>query len=505
MEPGTALQLRNESEAKPTLSSLRTGLLISLPTTGLRFFPTRSRGGAQGTFVKAGPAPSTRVTLPNTGHNRQHLSQPRVATRMSCHESESAADRGSVIAVGKVKSLPLWPVVLVVLGLTGCGGSSSVRSSNEYPLVEQPPPKWQPPVRRANGSVVRLPALPTVYQIDPSTTCERQLATFHDGSEPPRRPVVIPPRVGLEAVAITKQTTRLQWSFRQLPADCRPEAVLLSVSNWSHPGATPTNKWVPVRGLEGSTEITYPDFLPSPNVAIASAHSNEKRRGRTVSVLIRRSANLPLDPPEPASVTAPAGKPIACTGQGRIATDPVGDILTYRPGSPPAPVRGLSRNLSGIDIRRAAVRIDDRTICAGFVFAQPPSGVDFQLTLALRDASASSCCASLRFRRSARGLELGYDSYNPNGTIELRPVENAGAELRGNTLTISGTLPPPSAWHLATRQMPTATNVGWTVSTRYVADRYGPFFGDWLPRYDDVNQSLVRHRDGATVRPSATP
>jgi hypothetical protein len=409
-----------------------------------------------------------------------------------------------MIAVRGMRSLPLWSVVFLALGLTGCGSSSSARSSEDYPLVEQTPPKWQPPVKMPGGSVVRLPALPTVYETDPSPTCERQLATFHDGSRPTRRPVVIPPRVGLQALAITKRTTRLEWSFRALPADCRPVTVLVSVRNGSDPRATPTTKQVPVHGLTGSTDISYPEFLPPPDVAIASAYTLGGRRSRTVSVLTRRPANLPLDSPEPAPpVTARAGKPIACTGVERLVTDPVGDVLTYQPGSPPSQVRELTRELSAIDLRRAAVRIDGRTICASFVFARPFGRLDFQLTLSLRDASTSSCCASLRFRRTGGRLEVGYDAYTENGTRrELRPVTEAGAELRGNRLVMTGTLPPPTVWPFATRRMPTAENIGWSVTTRYFADKYGPYFGDWLPGHDAVNEPIIRHRDGATVRPS---
>lgn len=183
----------------------------------------------------------------------------------------------------------LLACLLVALGLTGCGGSGPAESSKDYPLVEQKPPKRQRPITTPSGAIVILPALPTVYESDPSPTCERELATYHDGSKPTRRPVVIPPMPGLQAVAITRHTTRLEWSFRDLPADCRPVVIRVSVDNGSDPGATPTTKEVRVRGLAGSAEITYPDFLPSPNVALASAYSEEGHRSRTVSVLIRRS------------------------------------------------------------------------------------------------------------------------------------------------------------------------------------------------------------------------
>jgi hypothetical protein len=410
-----------------------------------------------------------------------------------------------VIPLRKIASQLRWAVLLIVLCVTGCGGSSSAGSSEDYPVVESTPPRRQPPVTRPNGSVVTLPALPTIYETDPSPTCERELANVHDGSQTTQRPIVIPPMPGLRAVAITKQTTRLEWSFRDLPADCRPEAVLLLVRNGSDPRATPTSKQVQVRDVTGSTEISYPDFLPPPDVAIASAYSRQGLRSRTASVLIRRSGDLSTDPPKSAPpVTARAGEPIACTATATVVNDPAGDILTYEPGSPPALVAKVTPELSGIDITRATVQIDGRTICATFVCAQPPGDADFQLTLSLRDASNSSCCASLRFRRTAGQLEVGYDAYNANGAIELKPVSGAGADLRDNTLIITGTLPPPSAWPYAFRRMPTAENIGWSLTTGYFPEKYGAHFGDWLPRHEAVNQPLVRQRDGATVRPGAT-
>lgn len=443
---------------------------------------------ASGSPVRRGSAGSARTRVV------EELSLPGVV-----------ADRRSVIHPRRTSSLVPRALLLVALGLAGCGGSSSVGSSERYPLVDATMPEKQPPTTTPNGAVVTLPAPPTVFTTDPSRTCERALATFHDGSEPTRRPIVIPPAPGLHAVAITKRTTRLEWSFRDLPADCRPVAVLVSVRSGSDPRATPTTRRVPVRGVSGRTEITYPDFLPPPDVAIASAYSGQGRGSRTVSVLIRRPANLPSEPPEPAPpVTARAGKPIACGGVERVVNDPVGDILTYAPGSPPAPVMKLTPALSGIDIARAAVRVDGRTICASFVFAQPPGDIDFQLIVSLRDASTSSCCTSLRFRRTSGRLEVGYDAYNANGETEFKPVSGAGAELHDNTLTITGSFPPPSSWPYASRRMPTAEDVGWSVTTGYFPAKYGPYFGDWLPRHEAINQPLIRHRDGATIRPSAT-
>lgn len=198
---------------------------------------------------------------------------------------------------GRLSPLRTAGVVLVLLGVTGCGGSTSTGSPEDYPIVESPTPQMQRPVTTPGGAVVTLPALPTVYETDPSPTCERALATFHDGSQPARRPIVIPPAPGLRAVAVTEHTTRVEWWFRDLPADCRPVAILVAVRNGTDPRATPTTKQVEVQGVTGSTEITYPDFLPPPDVANASAYSREGHSSRTMTVLIKRPTNVPADPP----------------------------------------------------------------------------------------------------------------------------------------------------------------------------------------------------------------
>jgi hypothetical protein len=84
-------------------------------------------------------------------------------------------------------------------------------------------------------------------------------------------------------------------------------------------------------------------------------------------------------------------------------------------------------------------------------------------------------------------------------------VQRAGAALRDNTLVISGTLPPPNAWRYRIRRMPASENIGWSATTGYLPEKYGPMYGDWLPRYHPIDQPMIRQHDGATVRPSATP
>jgi hypothetical protein len=408
----------------------------------------------------------------------------------------------SVITARELLSpLRMASILLVLVGVAGCGGSTSSGSPDDYPMVESPPPEHQPPVTMPNGAVVTLPALPTVYETDPSPTCERELVSYPDGI----RPVAVPPAPGLRAVAVTTRTTRIEWSFQDLPEDCRPVEILLSVVAGTDPRATPTTeRGVEITGVTGSREVTYPEFLPPPDVARASAYSREGFRSRVVSVLIRRSASTPPDPPEPTPpVTAPAGQPITCVGQPTVVDEPAGDVLTYAPGKPPAQVRRLTPALSGIDLTRAAVQIDGRTICATFTFARTPTDADFELGFNLADTTEASCCASLRFRRTAGRLEVGYFYVDANGVYQLEPTPNAGAALRGATLVITGTIAPPSRWQYRARRMPATNNLAWSVTTRYYTDKYGPYYGDWLPRHEPVGQPAIRHRDGAIVQPGS--
>jgi hypothetical protein len=374
---------------------------------------------------------------------------------------------------------------LLALVVAACGGPASPANAEQYPLVD------------ASSS-----ATPTGYETEPSPSCERAVATFHDGSKPARRPIVIAPAPGLRATAVTEHTTRLEWSFHDLPDDCRP--VQLAVSVVAHGQSPPTTERLKIDGVAGSVELTYPDFLSAPDVALASAYSREGHRSRTVAVLIRRSSDTPPNPPEPAPpVTAPAADPVSCRAPGTVVADPAGDVLTYAMGSPPTPVRKLTAAMSAIDLLRATFQIDGRTVCAAFVFAKPPTSENVGLTLTLRDVNTPSCCASLRFRRTAGRLEVGHVTVDPNGAYRVTPVPNAGASLRGKTLIITGTIPPPSAWQMQSRLMPAAEEIGWSVSTAYTPERHGRSYGDWLPGYRDAGEPVIRHRDGATVTPGA--
>ena len=386
-----------------------------------------------------------------------------------------------------------WQTLAVLLTAfaAGCGGSGT-DGAEDYPVVQDPPAEYQPSVTTPNGAVVTKPALSKVYEVEPSPSCESSYATYPDGSQ---RRIVIPPRPGFRAVAVTEHTTRLEWWFDELPDDCSPVRLYLSVEALTDVNATPwVERDVEVSGLSGSKEVTYPDFLPAPDVARASAYLPDGRRSRLASVIIERPANTPPDPPEPIPpVTAPAGEPMTCTATPTVVSEPAGDVLTYAPGKPPTQVRKMTPALSGIDITRASVQIDGLTVCAAFTLARAPTSSDFRLTFNL-SVPGSSCCGSLRFKRSAGRLEVGHFFIDSNGAGQLEPVENAGAALRATTLVITGTLPTPD-------DPPVAGNLVWSVTTGYFPDKYDAYFGDWLPRHEPIDQPAIRHRDGAVVRP----
>jgi hypothetical protein len=182
---------------------------------------------------------------------------------------------------------PIW--LLATLALAGCASSERTSAQGgDYPLVAEDAPKHQPAVTVEGGSIVQRPVKPSERVVASSPTCERVLAKFHDGSVPTKRPIIIPPRPGLSAKAVSKRVVELAWSFRELPRDCRPTELLLSIVANNAPLATPTNATVHVDSDSGTAQITYPDFLPPPDVAMASAYSRAGHRSRLARVLISR-------------------------------------------------------------------------------------------------------------------------------------------------------------------------------------------------------------------------
>ena len=174
----------------------------------------------------------------------------------------------------------------LVLLLAGCGGSSEGAGAGDdrYPVVTDPPPQHSEPVTEASGAVVSRPVKPTEYETEPSPSCERQPYKSASGGGL----LVVPPRPGLTAEAVSTRSVELSWRFEDVPSDCRPVAMLVSIVANDASGATPTSVTVPFTGQTGSTVVEYPEFLPPPDVALASAVMARGERSRTAKVLIRR-------------------------------------------------------------------------------------------------------------------------------------------------------------------------------------------------------------------------
>lgn len=171
--------------------------------------------------------------------------------------------------------------VCTALALSACAGSSEPESADDYPLVEQERPDVREWVTTEGGGMVGLLELPTITEAEPSPTCER--AQVAGGGT-----IVIPPAPGLKADAVSERTIRLEWSFDELPDDCRPVRLNVAVNADGSPRATPTVEEVEVNGTDGSVELTYPDFLPPPDVARAASYSEGGPSSRTTRVLIVR-------------------------------------------------------------------------------------------------------------------------------------------------------------------------------------------------------------------------
>jgi hypothetical protein len=170
------------------------------------------------------------------------------------------------------------------------GGTSSGMSGGRapYPIVTEPPPRYGPPVTSEGGAVIRRSLPPTTYDVAPSPTCERAIATFHDGSTPTRRPIVVPPRPGLRAEALSFRTVRVHWRFAALPSDCRPASLTLAILAYDDPAALPWKVTVRSPKDGGSVRRTYPTFLRRPTVALARASMDDGRSSRSARILIRR-------------------------------------------------------------------------------------------------------------------------------------------------------------------------------------------------------------------------
>jgi hypothetical protein len=159
-----------------------------------------------------------------------------------------------------VGSIRLVLAACALLLAPACGGSSQIadEGQGEYPVVTDPPPEYGETVTEPGGALSSRLVKPEEYETEPSPTCERQQYASASGEGL----IVVPPRPGL--------------------------GMLVSIVANDSPGATPTTVTVPFTGDTGAATLRYPDFLPPPDVALASAVMARGPRSRTAKVLIQR-------------------------------------------------------------------------------------------------------------------------------------------------------------------------------------------------------------------------
>ena len=175
--------------------------------------------------------------------------------------------------------------VSLVFLLAACGASQqgAVAGDDLYPVVTDPPPEYGETVT-VGGAMVSKPVKPTQYETEPSPSCERRPYKSASGGGL----MIVPPRPGLSAKAVSERSVEVSWRFEDVPDDCRPVSVLVSVVANDAPTATPTTVTVPYSGETGTATVDYPEFLPPPDVALGSTVMVRGQRSRTARVLIHR-------------------------------------------------------------------------------------------------------------------------------------------------------------------------------------------------------------------------
>lgn len=175
--------------------------------------------------------------------------------------------------------------ISLVLVVAACGSSQQPAAGGDdgYPVVTDPPPEYGETIT-VGGATVTRPVKPTEYETQPSPSCERQPYKSASGDGL----LIVPPRPGVTAKAVSERTVQVSWWFEEVPTDCRPASMLVSIMANDAPEATPTTESVPFTGETGATTIEYPDFLPPPDVALVSAVMARGERSRTAKVLVDR-------------------------------------------------------------------------------------------------------------------------------------------------------------------------------------------------------------------------
>lgn len=130
------------------------------------------------------------------------------------------------------------------------------------------------------------PPKPTVYVAAPERQCKKITVRTADGERATR---LAPPAPGISAVALAPRRIQVSWRFAASPAACRPAIITLGIAPYGAARATPRIATKRVSALKGAVTLTYPSFLPQPDVAWASAIGEPRHYSNdTQLVLIRK-------------------------------------------------------------------------------------------------------------------------------------------------------------------------------------------------------------------------
>jgi hypothetical protein len=133
-----------------------------------------------------------------------------------------------------------------------------------------------------SGSVNAAASRSTASGLLPERRCERITVYTNQG----KKTALAPPAPGLTAVAVSPRRVRVLWRFSVLPRACKPDEVAVGIVRKNDDFATPRVLTVKVTRKSGTVVIHYPNFLPRPNEAFASAYGAAPLRYRSRTRLI---------------------------------------------------------------------------------------------------------------------------------------------------------------------------------------------------------------------------
>jgi hypothetical protein len=171
--------------------------------------------------------------------------------------------------------------------LAACGASQQGAEGGDdlYPVVTDPLPEYGETVT-VGGAMVSKPVKPTEYETEPSPSCERQPYKSASGGGL----MIVPPRPGLSAKAVSERSVEVSWRFEEVPDDCRPVSVLVSIVANDAPTATPTTVTVPYGGETGTATVDTRSSCP------ARRRARKHRHGTRPTQPHREDSDPPLVP-----------------------------------------------------------------------------------------------------------------------------------------------------------------------------------------------------------------